>query len=136
MRVNEYYPNREIDTRKQEFNKWVLSVGNGTVVAKAKHGEDEPSWIQIPEEFIIKSSGNPIEQIVDDTYLDFIERQNDDDYLTERAILTPRNDDVEEINAYMFKKLAGQSVTYNSADEICKASTETLDQQQLYPTEF
>nr|GEX11594.1 hypothetical protein [Tanacetum cinerariifolium] len=62
--------------------------------------------------------------------------EQDDEYLKERAILTPRSDDAYAINVYMFNKLAGKSVTYNSADEICKASTETLDQQQLYPTEF
>ncbi|GKB29480.1 ATP-dependent DNA helicase PIF1-like protein [Tanacetum coccineum] len=106
------------------------------VPAKAKDGEDEPTWIQIPEQFLIKSSGSPIEKIVAETYPNFIERQHDDEYLKEQAIPTPRNDDVDEINNYMFNKLVGKSVTYNSADEICKASTESLDQQQLYPTEF
>nr|GEU63791.1 hypothetical protein [Tanacetum cinerariifolium] len=86
--------------------------GDGTVMAKKKEGEDEATWIEIPE------------------------RQRDDEYLKEREILTPRNDDVDAINAYMFKKLAGDSVTYNSADEICKASTDTLDQHNLYPLEF
>ncbi|GJU82851.1 ATP-dependent DNA helicase PIF1-like protein [Tanacetum coccineum] len=136
MIVNEYYPNGEIDNQKQEFNQWVLSVGNGNVPAKAKDGEDEPTWIQILEQFLIKSSGSPIENIVAETYPNFIERQHDDEYLKERAILTPRNDDVDEINTYMFNKLSGKSVTYNSDDEICKASTESLDQQQLYPTKF
>ncbi|GKB09391.1 ATP-dependent DNA helicase PIF1-like protein [Tanacetum coccineum] len=136
MRVNEYYPNGEINNQKQEFYQWVLSVRNDTVPAKAKDGEDEPTWIQIPEQFIINSSGHPIEDIVAETYPNFIERQHDDEYLKEQAILTPRNDDVDEINTYMFNKLAAMSVTYNSADEICKASTKSLDQQQLYPTEF
>ncbi|GJQ97094.1 DNA helicase PIF1, ATP-dependent [Tanacetum coccineum] len=113
----------------KNFNQWVLSVGNDTVPAKAKDGEDEPSWIQIPEQFIINSSDSPIESIVAGTYPNFIERQHDEEYLKERAILTLRNDDVDEINTYMFKKLAGKSVTYNSADEVCKASTESLDQQ-------
>ncbi|GKF70326.1 ATP-dependent DNA helicase PIF1-like protein, partial [Tanacetum coccineum] len=71
-----------------------------------------------------------------ETYPNFIKRQHDDEYLKERAVLTPGNDDMDEINMYMFNKLARKSVTYNSADEICKASTESLDQQQLYPTEF
>nr|GEV87253.1 ATP-dependent DNA helicase PIF1-like [Tanacetum cinerariifolium] len=74
--------------------------------------------------------------IVQETYPDFTTRQHDDDYLKERAILTPRNDDPDAINAYMFKKLAGDTVTYNSADEICKASTNTLEQYNLYPIEF
>ncbi|GKA74698.1 ATP-dependent DNA helicase PIF1-like protein, partial [Tanacetum coccineum] len=63
-------------------------------------------------------------------------RQRDDAYLRERAILTPRNDDADAINTYMFDKLDGESITYNSADEICKASTDTLYQQHLYPVKF
>nr|GEU38903.1 ATP-dependent DNA helicase PIF1-like [Tanacetum cinerariifolium] len=113
MRVNEYYPNGEIDNRKQYFNQWVPSVGNGTMPAKAKEGEDEPGWIQIPDQFIINSSDSPIEAIVGETYPNFIERQHDKEYLKEWAILTPRNDDVDEINTYMFKKLSGKSVKYN-----------------------
>ncbi|GJX67040.1 ATP-dependent DNA helicase PIF1-like protein [Tanacetum coccineum] len=101
-----------------------------------KDGEDEPTWIQIPEKFLINASDSPIAQIVAETYPNFIERQKDDAYLKERAILTPRNDDADAINAYMFDKLEGESITYNSADEICKASTDTLDQQHLYPVEF
>ncbi|GJR51294.1 ATP-dependent DNA helicase PIF1-like protein [Tanacetum coccineum] len=47
--------------------------------------------------------------IVAETYPNFIERQRDDTYLRERAILTPRNDDADAINAYMFDKLKGMS---------------------------
>nr|GEZ13527.1 helicase [Tanacetum cinerariifolium] len=94
MRVNKYYPNGEIDNQKQKFNQWVLSVGNGTIAAKDKDGEVEPSWIQIPEQFIINSSDSPIEAIVAETYPIFIERQHDEEYLKERAILTPKNDEV------------------------------------------
>nr|GEW54814.1 hypothetical protein [Tanacetum cinerariifolium] len=75
---------------------------DGKLPAKIKDGKDEPSWIEILEK--------------------------DDAYLRERAILTPRNDDADAINAYMFDKLDGESITYNSADEICKALTDTLDQ--------
>ncbi|GJZ41551.1 ATP-dependent DNA helicase PIF1-like protein [Tanacetum coccineum] len=74
----------------------------------------------------------PIEQIVLETYLDFTTRQTDESYLKERAILTPRNDDADAINEFIFKKLAGVSMTYNSADEIYKASIDTADQHHLY----
>nr|GEV31519.1 ATP-dependent DNA helicase PIF1-like [Tanacetum cinerariifolium] len=43
MRVNEYYANEEIDTRKQDFNQWVLAVGDSKLPAKIKDGEDEPT---------------------------------------------------------------------------------------------
>ncbi|GJV01237.1 helicase [Tanacetum coccineum] len=110
-----------------------------SVIPNAKRpeeSEDEPTWIEIPEEFLIKSWTSPIEQIVAETYLDFTSRQGDDEYLTERAILTPRNDDADAINENMFKKLGGAPVTYNSANEICKASTDTVDQDDLYLVEF
>nr|GEX99717.1 hypothetical protein [Tanacetum cinerariifolium] len=135
MHVNEYACNGKIDNRKQDFNRWVLAVGDGKLPAK-KESKDEPTWIEIPKEFLIKSWTSLIKQIVTETYPDFTSRQSDDEYLTERAILTPRNDDADAINENMFKKLGWAPVTYNSADEICKASTDTADQHDLYPFEF
>ncbi|GJZ21425.1 helicase [Tanacetum coccineum] len=55
MRVNEYACNGEIDNRKQDFNRWVIAVGDGKLPAKKKESEDEPTWIEILEEFLIKS---------------------------------------------------------------------------------
>ncbi|GKC11961.1 ATP-dependent DNA helicase PIF1-like protein [Tanacetum coccineum] len=104
--------------------------------SQKKEEEDEESWIEIPEEFIIKSTKSPINEIMKQMFPDFAIRKSEDEYRKERAILTPRNDDVDAINAYMFKMLPDASVTYNSADKVCKASTDTLDQQHLYPIVF
>ncbi|GJY85782.1 ATP-dependent DNA helicase PIF1-like protein [Tanacetum coccineum] len=111
-------------------------MGDGTLPEKMKEGEDEPTWIDIPEKFLIKTWDCPIKMIVEETYPDFTSRQTNDEYLKERAILTPRNDDADAINEFMFKQLSGKSVTYNSADEVCIASTDNIDQHQLYPVEF
>nr|GEV42697.1 hypothetical protein [Tanacetum cinerariifolium] len=136
MRVNEYSANGALNTSKQEFNRWVLAVGDGNLPDKIKEREDEPTWIEIPERFLIKEWDTPIQQIVAETYSDFTSRKTDEEYLKERAILTPRNEDADAINKFMFKKLSRDAVTYNSADEICKASTDNIDQHQLYPVEF
>ncbi|XP_071740770.1 uncharacterized protein [Rutidosis leptorrhynchoides] len=95
MRVNEYTPDGYLDTRKQNFNKWVLDIGE-----------------------------------------DFPVRQEDEDYLQERAILTPRNDDADANNKHIFKQLQGATMTYKSSDEICKGSTDNMEQQQTYPVEY
>ncbi|GJV77617.1 ATP-dependent DNA helicase PIF1-like protein [Tanacetum coccineum] len=107
-----------------------------TLTPKMKEGEDEPTWIDIPEKFLIKTWECPIRKIVEETYPDFNARHTNDEYLKERAILTPRNDDADAINEFMFKQLPGESVTYNSANEVCMASTDNIDQHQLYPVEF
>ncbi|GJT76115.1 uncharacterized protein Tco_1042840 [Tanacetum coccineum] len=103
MRVNEYSANGADDKAKQEFNRRVLVVGDGTLLAKMKEGEDEPTWIGIPEKFLIKTWDCPIRKIVEEIYPDFTSRQTNDEYLKERAILTPRNDDADAINEFMFK---------------------------------
>ncbi|GJU07765.1 ATP-dependent DNA helicase PIF1-like protein [Tanacetum coccineum] len=113
---------------------WLWVMGNYQL--KKKESKDEPTWIEIPEEFLIKSWTSPIEQIVVETSPDFTSRQSDDDYLKERAILTPRNDDADAINENMFKKLGGAPVTYNSVEKICKASTNIADLHDLYPVKF
>ncbi|GKF85505.1 ATP-dependent DNA helicase PIF1-like protein, partial [Tanacetum coccineum] len=98
--------------------------------------DDEPTWIDIPEEFINNTAENHIEQIINETFPDFTTKKSDCAYLKERAILTPRNDDADAINAYMFSNLPGPTITYNNADEVCKASTDVLEHQHLYLVEF
>nr|GEW38251.1 ATP-dependent DNA helicase PIF1-like [Tanacetum cinerariifolium] len=116
-----------------DFQQILPVIPNAKRLELKKESEDEPTWIEIPKEFLIKSWTFPIEQIVAETYPDFTLRKGDDEYLTERAILTPRNDYADAIDENMFKKLRGAPVTYNSADENCKASTDTSDQYDLYP---
>ncbi|XP_071727278.1 uncharacterized protein [Rutidosis leptorrhynchoides] len=137
MRVNEYTSDGKIDTRKKLFNQWVLDIGDRKLPAQAREGEDKPTWIQIPEEFLLTSDPTPIESIVDAIFPDFSLNQTDDDYLRQRAILTPRNDYAAEINKHIFKRLTGEKKkTYKSSDEICKGSTDALEQHQSYPVEF
>ncbi|GJX52812.1 ATP-dependent DNA helicase PIF1-like protein [Tanacetum coccineum] len=100
-----------------------------------KEDEDETTWIEILEYFIINAVKSPIEQIVKERFPDFTTKKSNTAYLKERAILTPKNDDADAINAYMFEKLPCPTVTYNNADEVCKASTDVLDQKHLYPAE-
>ncbi|GKA93593.1 ATP-dependent DNA helicase PIF1-like protein [Tanacetum coccineum] len=76
----------------------VLVVGYDNLPAKIKEWEDEPTWIEILERFLIKEWDTPIEQIVAETYPDFTLRQTDEEYLQERTILTLRNEDADAIN--------------------------------------
>ncbi|XP_071740446.1 uncharacterized protein [Rutidosis leptorrhynchoides] len=136
MQVNEYNYDDEHDTQKHSFNKWVLDVGEGKVQARCKDGEDEPTWIKIPNDYIVRSEKSPIETIVDTIFPDYTVRQEDEEHLRERAILTPQNDDIEQINKHMFKKLHGATMTFKSSDEICKGSTDNIEQHHAYPVEF
>ncbi|GJW53109.1 ATP-dependent DNA helicase PIF1-like protein [Tanacetum coccineum] len=111
-----------IIARLRTERKIVLAVTSSALLLPG--GRTAHSRFIIPLELLENSTYG----IKHNTYLAELMQEHDDEYLKERAILTPRNDDVDEINTYMFNKLVGKSVTYNSADEICKASTESLDQ--------
>ncbi|CAI0422977.1 unnamed protein product [Linum tenue] len=57
-------------------------------------------------------------------------------YLATRAIITPKNTTVTEINSYMLQQVPGITKTYYSSDSL-QQSTETFASfEDCYPTEF
>jgi ATP-dependent DNA helicase PIF1 len=54
----------------------------------------------------------------------------------ERAILTPRNETVHELNSFALERIPGAFINYISADRIDKAGGPQKDADNLYPTEF
>ncbi|GJX56617.1 ATP-dependent DNA helicase PIF1-like protein [Tanacetum coccineum] len=91
--MTQRYAFEALDKRYEIFwalriqKKDVLAVGDGTLPVKMKEGEDEPTWIDILEKFLIKMWDCPIRKIIKETYPDFTSRQTNDEYLNERAIL-------------------------------------------------
>ena len=90
----------------KEFSEWILKVGEGKI-AEPNDGEAE---IDIPEEFLIMDSDDPIEAISKAVYGDIASLQENKEpkFFQERAILCPTNEDVNMINEYMLDKLDGK----------------------------
>ncbi|KAK3014353.1 hypothetical protein RJ639_009075 [Escallonia herrerae] len=74
--------------------------------------------------------------IVKATYSELPTKYKEGRYLRERAILTPKNEDVEKINSHILSSIPGKAKTYKSSDTICKASANSEEQDLLYPAEF
>ncbi|CAI8604220.1 unnamed protein product [Vicia faba] len=121
MRLQNGSSGSDVNQMKQ-FSDWLLSIGEGKI------GEDSDGYlnIEIPDDMIIKNSGEPIAYIVGDTYPSFSENFHDPSYFQDRAILTPKNEIVELINDYMLSLIPGEVKTYLSFDIPCEQS-ETLD---------
>lgn len=81
-------------------------------------------------------SGDPNKAIVDEIYMDLQERHGSIDYLRERAILTPLNENVGKINREVLGRLPGDCTVYRSSDSICKGSCNNAADDILYPPEF
>jgi ATP-dependent DNA helicase PIF1 len=119
-----------------EFSRWMLDIGEGKIKAMAKEDEIEPSWIEIPDELLLKSDGDKIPCMVDAVYKDIQRRYMDIAYLRERAILTLTNDIADTINNHIVSLIQNEERQYLSADSILKPSNTHDSYDLLYPVEF
>ncbi|XP_074374739.1 uncharacterized protein LOC141715157 [Apium graveolens] len=121
----------EIQAEKiTSFDRWLLQIGDGSLY-------DNPAqeMIKIPPELCRPTSKNSMEAIVAEVYPSLLENYKDPAYLKERAILTPKNETVYELNDFLMNMIPGEGRTYLSSDSVCKASIKA-DDDLLYPTEF
>jgi len=120
----------------REFNKWLLQLGDGNIEAQCRRGEDVASWTTIPYQYHIPPMGDPLKQIVDNTYPELNTHLWDEEYFRERAILTPLNETVDEINNYIVQFTDGEKKQYRSSYEIDNTTNNISDQELMYPLEF
>ncbi|XP_059311363.1 ATP-dependent DNA helicase PIF1-like [Lycium ferocissimum] len=113
------------------FDKWLLQIGDGSF-----YDDTDNELIKLPPDICIASSSDPIGSIVKAVYPSLLQKYNDPTYLKERAILTPKNEMVHELNATIMQMIPGEGRTYFSSDNVCKASVNTNGEDLLYPTEF
>ncbi|KAK9664820.1 hypothetical protein RND81_14G070800 [Saponaria officinalis] len=128
--------NEEDTTELAEFTKWVLDIGDRKIPATAKPGEDEKTWISIPEDMLNENTGDPIASIVEEVYPHLLEKYTDPLYLQGRAILAPKNDIAEEVNNYILRLIRGEEVVSKSIDRICPLTKNASTMENIYPTEF
>ncbi|XP_056864410.1 uncharacterized protein LOC130511442 [Raphanus sativus] len=115
----------------QEFSEWILKVGDGKI-SEPNDGEAE---IEIPSEFLITESNDPIQAISEEIYGDSnsLHEHKDPKFFQERAILCPTNEDVNRVNEYMLDQLDGEEKIYNSADSIDPTDTSSVNNEALSP---
>ncbi|KAF8109221.1 hypothetical protein N665_0100s0010, partial [Sinapis alba] len=75
---------------------------------------------EIPSEFLVTDSDEPIEAISKAVY-----------FFQERAILCPTNEDVNMINDYMLDKMKGKERIYLSANSIDPTDTKSVNDEAL-----
>ncbi|XP_012828666.1 PREDICTED: ATP-dependent DNA helicase PIF1-like [Erythranthe guttata] len=116
----------------KKFSEWVLSVGDGTVGGP----NDGVVDIEIPDDLLIKDSGDPLASIVNETYPSFLENMDDISYLQHRAILAPTNEIVDVVNDYMLSFVPGEMMTYLSFDSPCSANEGIDRPDDIHTPEF
>ncbi|XP_077242509.1 uncharacterized protein LOC143883022 [Tasmannia lanceolata] len=101
-----------------KFAQWLLDVGNGTLPSISIDGHDESDWIKVPDDMFISDTRFGITKLILEIYPNLIPWLHDSSYLEERAILAPKNDDVDTINSIMLEMLPGEACNYLSVDDL------------------
>ncbi|XP_035842053.1 uncharacterized protein LOC118488800 [Helianthus annuus] len=108
------------------FSKFLLRVGDGT---------EEPiegNYIRIPDDMTIQCNNreNAIKELIHAIFLSTEDNVYSSDYIISRAILSTKNESVDEINNQMIEIFEGEEKFYYSFDEA------EDDQRNFYPVEF
>ncbi|XP_028055133.1 uncharacterized protein LOC114259319 [Camellia sinensis] len=101
------------------FSNFLLFIGNGIEQQIA------PKTIRIPKVMLLPYNKNidPLQELITFAFSDFNDYNEDPLSLMNRAILTPKNDNVDHINEILIEEFPGDEHIYNSIDE-------TIDKSQ------
>ncbi|CAN7011781.1 unnamed protein product [Brassica oleracea var. botrytis] len=130
--------NMRLKQEDKDFAKWILQVGDGEADALAsnKPKHEEGNQIIVDKRFLISRSDTPHEALAHAAYPNFLQNYRDKDYLKERAVLTPTNNTVHEVNAYLLSKIPPQAREYLSSDSVELEATPDDDWTTHYPPEY
>ncbi|XP_073138532.1 uncharacterized protein [Henckelia pumila] len=108
-----------------EFSEFLLRIGNG--LQHTINGD----FIKLPDSMVIQwENEESIDKLIDFVFSNMINHVNDANYMVGRAIITPKNCDVDKINEMLISKFSGEERVYTSWDSI------EDDNNNLFQEEF
>ncbi|XP_074374308.1 ATP-dependent DNA helicase RRM3-like [Apium graveolens] len=119
-----------------DFSKWQLLVGDGKVENFSHDADSGEMLIKIPDQYVVHTTQSPIESLFEITYPNFLKNMSSHSYLRSRAILTPTNVVVDDINNSILEKIPGRLHTYLSQDSIDDAGDKDTDFRSAFPIEY
>lgn len=108
------------------FSEYLLRIGNGT---EETIGSD---YVRLPEEIVIgyTDTEDSINKLIVDVFPSLEENARSIAYMSTRAILSTKNQHVDQLNAKMIDKFPGNGKVYHSFDCVDD------DSRNNYPIEF
>ncbi|XP_035837075.1 uncharacterized protein LOC110925357 [Helianthus annuus] len=97
------------------FAKWLLDIGEGNVGGP----NDGEATIEVPSNLIINDTSDPISSLIEFVYPSILDNFNSPNYFSDRAILAPKNEVVNEINDRLLALFPGEEREYLSSDRLC-----------------
>ena len=107
-----------------EFAQYLMRIGDGTEPTL------ENDMIHVPPQMAIPWDGeSAIQQLIEEIFPDLETHGWDASYMVERAILTPKNHDVQKLNELIISRFPGEERNLVSFDEV-EGDANNLYQQE------
>ena len=131
MRVHNAMKNGENTESMKNWIDYQMSIGNNTA---PKVSEDNNEEIYLDNSLIVNCKS--IEEFTEMIYPDFDENYTDPHYLKDRAILTPLNMHVREINELCYDRIPGSEKLYYASHEMHNEVSKKVDSEILRSQHF
>ncbi|XP_013705030.1 uncharacterized protein LOC106408889 [Brassica napus] len=127
-----------VNQDEKEFFDWLLKVGEGRPESEEDNEDDgyHEQMINIDPSLVQETKDESLKQVVDAAYGDINQIEASQSFYTDKAILTPQNDTVDEINAYTISKTDGESKDYYNYDSFEVSETQSNQNDTLYAIEY
>ena len=114
----------QYDASAERFAKHLLDIGNGKMAV-----DRSSQCITLPTNFCEMNSSQ--DDLIDKVFTNISHNFNDHQWLSARAILAAKNEDVNAINVIIQRRIPGEEITYKSIDTV-------MNEEEVvnYPTEF
>ena len=116
--------NMRVNYGEDDFALYLLQIGDGTEKVYSELGDQV---IKIEQQYLV----NSIEELVEKVFPHIQKGYKDKYYVAHHAILTPKNENVDRINAKVMQMFPGKSKVYKSADTIAEDNL-----AHTYPADF
>ena len=104
----------------QDFADTLEQIGDGTYPINAKLGTD---MVRIPDRWLTKS--NDLDEFIEEIFPKMETNSHRTDLLKGRAILTPLNETVDQINEIILNKMPGEAKLLRSIDRNCEENMQS-----------
>jgi len=131
MRLLHGSSSNDIEERSN-FSQWILGIGDGTI-GDINDGDVQ---VRIPDDLLLTSSGDHKASMVDCIYPSLLDNMHDPTFFQDRAILTPKNIIVQEINDYVMSLIPGEEKTYLSCDSPLSSNSNVNRPDDVHTPEF
>ncbi|CAI9259629.1 unnamed protein product [Lactuca saligna] len=118
------------------FATWLLRIGDRAIGVPDKDDPQDSSFIEIPDSLQIKPGPESMKTLIHFVYGDTTLTTPTAADLSVKAIVSPTNDTVDDINEQILKMVTSDGRTYNNLDTIQPNGKYTPDFEGLYPIEY